>query len=136
MQAKFFMEAVRDASRELKLLNLRRAQYLEMGTGISAEITGMPHNPNVSSRVETAAVGMADILTEIDVKRAEYLALIRQAEELIEKLPQYKFKEVLTLKYIVGLDTWQQISDKMGYKDKDSASHVHGYALRALQKLM
>ena len=136
MRAKKFMEQVREAAAEIRILNLRRAQYLELGTGISVNLTGMPHNPNVSSRVENAAVGMADVLTRLDVKIAEYSALISQAEDLIEKIPQQRFREVLTLKYVVGLKTWKEISEKMGYSDKDSAQRVHGYALNALQRLM
>lgn len=136
MQAKGFMEHVLEAGRELKLLNIRRTQYLELGTGISASITGMPHNPNVSSRVETSAVEMADTLAKMETKCREYEGLIHYAESLIEQIPQYRFREVLTLKYIVGLQTWRQIGEQMGYKDKDSAARVHGYALKALQKLM
>ena len=87
------------------------------------------------SRVETAAVNIADLITALDVKEAEYVQIIQNAEKLIDKIPQYKFRQVLTLYYLAGMQM-SQVSEQMGYKDDKSVYRAREFALRELQKVM
>lgn len=128
--------SVHAAEQELKLLEAKKRHYIDLatsiGSGIGSAISGKPSG---ASRVEAAAVGLTDLLTEIDVKIAGYVDLIRKAEKLIAKLPQAKHRQVLTLRYLSGW-SWPSIRDEMGYKDPKSVFRVHGYALLELQKVM
>ena len=135
MKAKEFMDQVRTAEKELKLIGAKRRHYIEMATSIGVNLTGMPGGPRGKSRVEAGAIGMVDLLTELDVKEKEYAALVKKAEDLIEQLPQEKFRKVLTLYYLAGL-SMRSVNDEMDYKDEKSAYHCCRYALRELQKLM
>ena len=136
MQAKEFLLKVQSAEQELRLLEAKKRHYEDFATSIGSGIgSAVGSKPSGASRVEAAAVGLTDLLTEIDVKIAEYVKLIRKAEKLIEKLPQAKHRQVLTLKYLSGW-SWPRIRDEMGYKDPKSVFRVHGYALLELQKVM
>ena len=136
MTAKEFMQQVHHAETELRLIEKKRRHYQELATNISVNLTGMPGGGQQgSSRVETGAIGIVDLLTFLDVKAKEYTALIVQAEKLIDKIPQDNFRRVLTLRYLLG-NSWKTILDEMEYKDEKSVYRCHGYALKELQKLM
>lgn len=135
MQAKIFMMRVRQAEHELKLINQKRRHFVELAGSIGVSASAVPSKPTGASRVEAAAVSIVDLTTELDVKAAEYTKLIRKAETLIEKIPQERYRQVLTLRYLTGW-SWRSISDEMDYRDPKSVYRVHGWALRELQKLL
>jgi len=135
MQAKIYMEQVQRAEEELKLITAKRKHYEELATMTSSSASAAAGNVGNTSRVETAAVNICDLITALNVKEAEYVQLIHNAETLIDKIPQYKFRQVLTLHYLAGMPM-SEVSDVMKYKDAKSVYHVRGFALRELQKLM
>lgn len=135
MTAKEYMARVRKAEVELNLISEKKRHYQELATSIGVKLTGMPHGGDNSSKVETAAIGIADLMRELVKKEREYAEIVRNAEKLIERLPQEKFRMVLTLKYICG-HSWKLVRDEMDYADEKSVFRCHGYALKELQKLM
>lgn len=136
MRAKEFMEQVRRAEEELVLIGQKRQHLADLATSMGG-MSGSPigKTPSGTSRVETAAVGLVDLFTELDVKAEEYRVLVKRAEELIGRLTQPNFRKVLTLSYLCGLRPGA-IRDEMGYKDEKSVYRCKGYALRELQKFM
>ena len=135
MTAKEFMEKVRQAESELRLINKKRLHYQELATSIGVKLTGMPGGQKGGSMVETGAVAIVDLMAELDAKEKEYTAVVKKAEGLISKIRQEKFRKILTLRYITGC-SWKIIRDEMEYKDEKSVYRCHGYALRELQKVM
>lgn len=135
MQAKEYLLRVRAAEQELKLINAKKRHYMDLAASVGGGIAVASNQPSGGSRVETAAVGIVDLTTELDVKAKKYVDLIREAEAKIEKLPQKKHRQVLTLRYLIGL-SWASISDEMEYKDPKSVFRVHGWALKELQKFL
>ena len=135
MKAKEFMESVRKAEIELISLSSKKQHFMELATAIGVNLTGMPGGQGGGSRVETGAIGLVDLIEQCAVKEREYVALVKKAEALIAKIPQEKFRRVLTLKYIC-CNSPKTIQDKMGYDDEKSANRCNGYALKELQKFM
>jgi len=135
MQAKEFMQQVRKAESELKLIAMKRRHYEDLAASIGVKLTGMPSGSGGGSRVETAAVGLTILTSQLTEKEKEYAALVRKAEKLIDKIPQEKFRKVLTLRYLCGI-SWRSIQDEMAYNDEKSVYRCNGYALKELQKLM
>jgi len=136
MTAKTYMENIAHAEKELKILGARRRHYVELATSLGVNLDSTPVvTSGGSSRVETAAVSICDLVTELDVNIAAYVQQIKEAEENIAKIPQEKFRELLTYKYLCGM-SWRSISDQMDYKDAKSVFRVHGYALKELQKVL
>ena len=136
MTAKTFLLSVLKAERELALICDRRRHYEDLIVAIGAN-TGKAviGKPSGVSKVETAAVGLVYLAEQLRKKEEEYVRIIKKAEELIGKLPQQKFRDVLTRRYLIG-ESWKTIRDKMDYKDEKSVYRCHGYALRELQKLL
>ena len=137
MRAKELMEQVRKAEAELKLIGARKRHYDDLAKSLGSGIgsTAFSKQPSGSSRVESAAVALTDLATELDVRAKRYADLVRKAEKLIDKIPQENFRKVLTLRYLSGW-SWRSIQDEMGYKDEKSTYRCNGYALRELQRLM
>ncbi|MCR5566005.1 MAG: hypothetical protein K6F61_04075 [Clostridiales bacterium] len=136
MKAREFLLSVQKAERELLLISDRRRHYEDIIMAIGNQMrpyTGKPSG--VSQKTETAAIGLVYLADKLQKQEEEYTALIKRAEELIGKLKQDKFREVLTRRYLNN-ESWKTIRDKMDYKDEKSVFRCHGYALKELQKFM
>lgn len=126
---------VRSAEREMRLLGAKKRHFEDMGFSISPKLTGMPGSgQRGQSRVELAAVGMVDVLSQLQQQIDEYAKIIHEAENLISRIPQEKYRQLLTLRYLAGM-SWPSISDEMGYRDRNSVYRAHGYALIAAKKV-
>ena len=136
MRAKEFMESVKQAEIELVMVSAKRNHYYDLMNSIGSKMSGVVVTTSQgSSKTETAAIGIYEMTKMLEEKEKEYVGLIKKAEELIAKLPQEKFRQVLTLKYLCRW-SWRSIQDEMEYKDKKSAQRCNGYALRELEKVM
>ena len=137
MTAKEFLLSVQRAEREIKLIQDRRRHYEDLIASIGSHMakTVIVQTSGNTSKTEIAAIGLVDVADRLTVKEKEYVALIQRAEELIGKLKQDKFRELLIRRYLIG-ESWKTIRDKMDYKDEKSVYRCHGYALRELQKLL
>ena len=135
MTAKLYMEQVRQAEDELKVIADQREHYLHLGGALAANFGGMPGAHDNHSRVEVAAVGMADLATELDKKEAGYVRLVREAQALVDQIPVQRFRKVLVYHYFLGKPL-KEVGQIMGYEDEKSVYRVRGYALSELQKLM
>lgn len=126
---------VRSAEREMRLLGAKKRHFEDMGFSISPKLTGMPGSgQRGQSRVELAAVGMVDIMAQLQRQIDDYAKIIHEAEDLISRIPQEKYRQLLTLRYLAGM-SWPSISDEMGYRDRNSVYRAHGYALIAAKKV-
>ena len=136
MTAKEFLLQVQRAEREMKLIRARKRHYEDLIVAIGAN-TGKAviGKPSGASKVETAAIGIVFLTEQLSDKEKEYTALIQKAEKLIAKIPQEKFRKLLTLRYLCDW-SWKSVRDEMDYKDEKSVYRCHGYALRELQKLL
>lgn len=136
MTAKEFLSQVQRAERELKIIAAKKRHYNDLICSIGAN-TGKAVilKPTGASKTETAAVGLVFLNEKLLEKEKEYAALVTKAEKLLEKLPQDKFRKVLTLRYLCDW-SWKTIRDEMDYRDEKSVYRCHGYALKELQKLM
>lgn len=134
MQAKDYMSRVQKAERELHRISAKKRHYADLAMSIGAKMRAVVVSSNDnSSKTETAAIGLAEMQEMLEKKERAYVAIVREAEEKIEQIPQDKFKDVLTYRYICG-ESWPTIRDKLGYKDIKSAHRCNGYALQELQK--
>ena len=125
---------VRAAEREMRLLAAKKRHFEDVGFSITTRITGMPGSgQRGASKVEMAAVGMVDVMAQLQKQIDEYARIIQDAENLIARIPQEKYRQLLTLRYLAGM-SWPSISDEMGYRDRNSVYRAHGYALIEARK--
>lgn len=137
MRAKAYFQRVRLAERDLKLTRAKIRHFQDVAYSITG---GSLDSPVVShslgpSRVETAAMGIYDATQALERQAEAFIAVIRDAERVIAQIPQAKYREVLTLRYLAGW-TWKSISDELRYQDEKSVYKAHGWALTEAQKIL
>lgn len=136
-RAKAYLTQAYSAQRRILALAAKRDRILEIAATAagSAPDSVRVQTSGGTSRVESAAVQLADLAAEMDREIGVYTEVVRSAQALIAKLPQPRFRSVLELRYIAGLP-WHRIAAIIGYSEPHSAMRVHGWALRELDALM
>ena len=137
MRAKDFFRQVSRAEKELVMIRAKLDRYSALGRAISGAGLDTPvvtHSLG-ESRVESAAIGLYDAAKELEEKMQELLGIIRRAEAVIERIPQERYRQILTLRYIAGW-TFRSISDELRYQDEKSVYRAHGWALSEAQKIL
>ena len=137
MNAKAFFKQVQTAERELKLLKAQIQHYEDLGLSITGGGMDSPvvSHSRGSSRVEAAAMGIFDSTQKLEQQIQQYTQVIARAQVVISQIPQEKFRQVLTYKYLAGW-SFRSISDELEYKDSKSVYKVHGFALEEAQKVL
>ena len=135
MTAKEFFRQVRRAESELKVLNVKLNHYEDLGFSMGGASGVIGNKQKGTSRVELAAIGAVDALRDLEQQRAEFMAVIARAEQVIRAIPQEKYRQILTFRYLCGW-SFPSISDELRYKDKNSVYRAHGWALCAAQKVL
>ena len=135
--AQQYLRQVAYAERELRTLRAKLRHFEDLGLGGGGVASGNAsiRASTASSRVENAAIGIIDLTREIVAKIADFEALMRRAEKLIEKVPQENYRRILTLMYMCGM-SFPGISDEMRYTDRNSVYRAHGWALVEFGKVM
>lgn len=135
MSAKEFFEQVRQAERELYLIRRKQAHWEEVATRLSGVSEVHIRSTDMHSPTEMAGVNLADLDSQMQEEAQRYLEIERKARWVIDHIPQQRFREVLTLRYIC-CHSWKTISDEMEYQDEKSVYRVHGWALQAAEKIL
>ena len=61
--------------------------------------------------------------------------IINKARQVIKQVPQDKYRQILTLRYLAGW-SFRSISDELKYNDPKSVYKAHGWALTEAQKVL
>ena len=129
------MEA-RKAEIELKMIKAKLRHYEDIGLSMSAGTSGgMGAKHRSSSRVELAAVGAVDAGMDLVGQQQHYMDVIRFAEAVIGKIPQERYRQILTYRYLCNWSL-RSISDELEYNDPRSIYRAHGWALVEAQKVI
>jgi len=135
MNAKTYFERVHQAEKRLYLIRRQREHWAEMATKLSGVSDVKIQTTEVRHPTEDAAIHLADLHRELDEEEKKYVAIVQEAKRVIEQIPQERFREVLTLRYLCG-HSWKTIWDEMDYAGQKSVFRVHGWALQAAQKIL
>lgn len=136
MKAKQFFMRARSAERDIRRLESMRDHYMAMGATKTAQIGGIGSRTiNNSSKVERAVLGALEAEMGISEELNMYRQIIREAENVISRVPQERFREILTLHYLAGM-ALADIARSMGYKHTENLYRAHGWALAAAQKII
>ncbi len=134
MRAKDYFQRVWEAEQDLRRLKEVKRHYEDLGLSITGRIDTIGGGKGgISSRVESAAVGMVDSDLMIAEQIARYQQIIMEAEKVIGKIDCAKFRQILTLRYLAGW-SFSAITDELGYSDRTSIYKAHGFALKEAQK--
>ena len=136
MSIKAFFKDVARAEHRITVLTARLEHYKSMGLSVTTHLdaVGGSHARNGSSKVEEAVVGMTDMVESIQEELARYREIVKEAEDLIAKVPQERYRMLLELHYLCGRSL-RSISDDLGYTDYNSIYQAHGWALQTADRI-
>ena len=136
MTAKEYLRRVEHAEREIGMLRARIRHYEEMGMNITSHFSDTPvKGSRGASRVEAASVGIVDTMQSLNANLRAYEAIVHDAEVMIGRVPQEKYRQLLTLRYLCGMSL-RSVGDEMRYQDRNSVYRAHGWALLEFQRVL
>ncbi|WP_314447766.1 hypothetical protein [Selenomonas artemidis] len=135
MTAKEYLWRVRDAERELKLLEQEYEQakadilHLKAIQYDADKITG----GKIGDLSDAIAV-LEGYAERVNAKWDKLIALRNEVGALIEQIADGRYREVLKRRYLWG-ESWEYIAVGMGYSFRQ-VTRLHGGALRAIAEKM
>lgn len=136
MRAKQFFLRARSAENDIRRLERMIDHYHAVGGKITAQWGGIGSRmTNNSSKVETAVIGALEAEKSIYEELTRYRAIVAEAENVISRVPQARFREILTMHYLAGM-TLADVSRTLGYQHTENLYRAHGWALAAAQKII
>lgn len=135
MKAKEYFQQVAAAERKLRILQAKLRHYEDLGLTITSHAGAVGGHQAGLSRVELAAIGMVDSERYLTDQISGYLKQIKEAEAIIDRIPQEKYRQILTYRYLCGWSL-SSISDELRYQDPNSIYRAHGWALAEAQRIL
>lgn len=134
-QVRAYLWRVRDAERELKLLEQEYEQ-------VKADILHLKAIQYDADKVSGGKIGdLSDAIAvlegyaeRVNAKWDELIALRTEAEELIEKIADGRYREVLKRRYLWG-ESWEYIAIGLGY-EYHHVHKLHGQALNEFKAIL
>ena len=136
LTAKEYLQQVAYAEREIRTIKAQIEHFMDLGLRITSSMSNTPISASKgSSRVESAAVGIVDGSDALNANLRAYEAKYEYAKKLIEKIPQERYRRLITLHYLCG---WKlpKVGEALGYEDRNSVYRAHGWALVEMQKVL
>ena len=127
-QVRAYLWRVRDAERELKLLE----QEYEQAKSDILHLKAIQYDADKVSGgkigdLSDAIAALEGYAERVNAKWDELIALRNEAEELIEQIADGRYREVLKRRYLWG-ESWEYIAVGMGYAFR-TVTWLHGRAL-------
>lgn len=136
MKAKDFLLRARSAEQDIKRLESVIDHYRSVTGAKSVKLDAVRVQTSIiSSKVEEAAICIVDSDKLLESEIKEYRQIVRDAEKVIKKISQDRFRQILSLHYLVGMSL-ADVGSKLGYTDRNSIYRAHGWALAAAQKVL
>lgn len=136
MTVKEYLQQIAYAERQIRTIQAQIDHYRDLGLRITSSMTDAPISASKgSSRVESAAVGIVDGLESLNANLRAYSVKCDYARKLIDKIPQERYRRIITLHYLCG---WKlpKVGEELKYEDRNSIYRAHGWALSEMQKVL
>lgn len=133
MTAREYLERLRTTDREIGAMLDYKQSILQQSINIKSMPDGVCVQTNTSSKVEMAAIRLADYGDKIDELVDSYVGMKREAECLLARLQDNRFRVILTYRYLYNWQ-WEKIMMQMHY-ESTHMFRLHGYALQDFERI-
>ncbi len=133
MTAREYLERLRTIDRDINAMLEHKQEMLERATSIRSMPDGVCVQTATSSRVESAAVALADYGNCINEAVDILVDSKREAQRMIGQLQDSRFKSILTYRYVFNWQ-WEKIMGQMNYEIAQTF-RLHGYALLEFERV-
>lgn len=133
MTAREYLERLRLADREINAMLDYRQTILDQAVSIKSIPDGVCVQTSTSSKVESAAVKLADYGDKINAQVDDLVNLKRAALGLIGQMGDGRHIMLLKYRYVCGWP-WSKVAAMMCY-DRSMVWRMHGTALQAFEHI-
>ena len=133
MTAREYLERLRTIDRETNAMLAHRQEMLEQAISIKSMPDGVCVQTATGSRVEAAAIKLADYSEEINGSIDKLVDSKREAEKLIRQVQDSRFRSILTYRYLYNWP-WEKIMGQMHF-ESSHLFRLHGYALLEFENI-
>ena len=135
MTTKEYLRRIRDAESDLRSaeMDYQRARDDVMNLKAIEYDKDKVSNSHIGD-LSDAIAALEKYAEQVNAKWDELIALRTEAEELIEKIADGRYREVLKRRYLWG-ESWEYIAVGMRYSFRQ-VTRLHGGALRAITEKM
>lgn len=144
MTAREYLEQSRRIRQEIVWIN-RQIEEIETSLGyhpIQLDDSGASKSNYREDKMSEALSKVADLYTEIQIKKADLIAKDEEIHRQVNKLDDIREREVLRLRYLerhprrtLAPLGWRQIGFRMGYT-AEGVRKIHSKAMKNLEKIL
>lgn len=130
-----FFNSIREERADIETLQLRikELEFSLLPSGIRYDSDRVQTSPS-DRMLETAA--KIDALERRMKKKLEQLnADMCKAVEIVQAMPTPAYRQLITLRYLTGKMSWEDVAEVMGYSVDHVKGHMHRSALREAGKV-
>lgn len=127
---KQYLLRYRQAEREVRLLMEEKEQLESMATRITPSYSGEARGSSEGSRIESSAEKLDACRRKLDAAVCRALDIRQEIDALIQAVPEWKLRELLTRRYILG-QKWEQVAWEMSLEFR-WVLRLHGMAIAEL----
>ena len=132
MTAKQYLSQAIQLDRRIRAKRADIKRLRDLACSVSGSSGDHVGHAGVSDRVGSSAAKIADLEAEIDADIRRYTELHREIAAVIDSVPDARYAELLTLRYLCG-ETWERIAVGMNYSYR-RVLQLHGFALQAVER--
>ena len=127
---KQYLLRYRQAEREVRLLMEEKERLLALATRVTPSYSGEARGSGEGSRIESSAEKLDACRRKLDAAVCRALDIRQAIDALIQAVPEWKLRELLTRRYILG-QKWEQVAWEMDLEFRQTF-HLHNRALTQL----
>lgn len=127
---KQYLLRYRQAEREVQLLMEEKERLLALATKVTPSLSGEAHGSGGGDRVGTATEKIIQCEEEINRAVDRAVDLRNEIKGAIATVPDWKLREILTRRYILG-QKWEQVAWEMSLEFR-WVRRLHGRAIAIL----
>lgn len=135
MNVERYLNQASEAEERLQIYIERRQRLLDIATGITPNMDGMPAAPSSGNKIESTAVQIADIDRKLTREILRLSELVDDISRTIDQVSNQRQRKLLQLRYLCG-HSWGTIQREMGYSNGRSLYYVHRNAKKAVGEIL
>lgn len=135
MNVERYLNQALEAEHRIRDLQEQRAFLMDLATGITQVMNGMPSGTASTSKIESTSVKLADLDQKLTREMARLADVVEDITGVINQVPDEKQRRLLHLRYLCG-KSWREVQRALGYTNGRSPYYTHRNAKRAVQAIL
>ena len=135
MNVERYLNQALEAEHRIHDLQEQRAFLMDLATGVTQVMNGMPSGSPGTSKIEGASVKLADLDHKLSKEMTHLAKVVEDITGVINQVPDEKQRRLLHLRYLCG-KSWREVQRALGYTNGRSVYYTHRNAKRQVLAIL